>query len=233
MNFTDMRRRAEILYESIASNDAPGFTASEWGELFTQAQSDVVNDILIDGAAKNAYNRRAIDALVHYQEFTTTDAGPSVTVHPKYPNAYLVDIESVAIGLTEDTVWWVLSIGATGTHGTTAFSNVEVNEITYSTYRSNLTNPYRKPSYEDEFWYFPEDKNLVIIVDSSSTLTSVLIEYVEDLSTHNIVMGTDCILHESVHPIIVKRAVEIAHASVQDQTGFQLQALENQNPRLP
>lgn len=237
MTFAEMKSRARILFEEITSGDAPGFTNADWGQIFTQAQYDVVNDILQDGLAKNAYNRRALDALIKYQEFTDADAGPTITAHPKYTYGYLVDIENTAIGLTADQIWWILSAGAEVTSlASTTVGNIPIDEINYSEYRANIKNPFRKPSYEYSLWYWPEDKKLVVITDGS-VLKKVLIEYVENLKSsttdYTIASGSDCKLHESVHPLIVKRAVETAFSAVQDQAGFQMQVLENQNPPLP
>jgi hypothetical protein len=65
MTFTQMRSEAELLYESINSSLAPGFTDSEWGQLLTIAQRKVVEDILKEGISKNAFNMLAIEKLVN------------------------------------------------------------------------------------------------------------------------------------------------------------------------
>ena len=64
MTFVEMRREAELLYESINSSDAPGFTNTEWGYILTVAQRKVVRRILEDGINKNAFNQLAVEFLV-------------------------------------------------------------------------------------------------------------------------------------------------------------------------
>ena len=235
MTFAEMRSRAEILYESIDSANAPGFTDGEWGEILSQAQYKVVNDILKDGVAKNAFNRRAIDAIILTQEFTDTDAGVSIAAHATITNGYTVNIENTALAgiSTEDQIWWVLpTVMADALVGTTTYTDIDVDEISYGEYHASRNNPFKKPDYEEKFWYFPENSELVVITDGS-TLKKVRIQYIESLEGHPIALASDCILDESIHPRIVEKAVGIAHSAVQDQVGFQLQTIENLNPTLP
>lgn len=45
----EMKYEAELLYESIASADAPGYDNKEWSHILTMAQEEVVKRIIDNG----------------------------------------------------------------------------------------------------------------------------------------------------------------------------------------
>lgn len=307
MTFAEMKSRAEILYESIDSSDAPGFTQTEWGEIFTQAQYEVVNGILEQGAGRNAPNRRALDAIIKmvqfsdtvensktgvitaYSDYSGTVAGSTkvtctghglldgeyITIsgttaydgvfqigyisanefyiitafdtdeatgtwkqyiirkHPRQNNWWLVEIENTATTGIDDAsdLWWILTSFADVEDNSIAYADIKVVPITWDEYQSNKSNPFRKPDRDEEFWYVLDESALVVITGGED-LKKLRVEYVENLEPYAIASGNDCVLHESIHPAIVKKAVEIAHTAVQDEKGFQLQVLENQRPNV-
>ena len=82
MTFNELLSEAELLYESINSSNAPGFTAEEWGKFFTIGQRKVVLNILREGIEKSAFNQLAIEKLVQEDPYTSfsTDGVPITNV---------------------------------------------------------------------------------------------------------------------------------------------------------
>ena len=83
MTAREMRYEAEIIYESIASQDAPGYTDREWSVLLTQAQENIILDICKSGLDENELNRRKISKLLKYKSFI-----PELITDIGFPNAY-------------------------------------------------------------------------------------------------------------------------------------------------
>lgn len=306
-----MKTRAEILYESIDSATAPGFTNSEWGEIFSQAQYKVVFDILKDGINRNAFNRRALDPIVRMVEFKDDDGddeliesfsdysgtvaktvlatdtehglttGDRVYIYDptssgtgyegihtitvvdadtfyfsatytvsaastlrwstcsiwppvNYSNGWVVNVEDTTVnGIDEkNNVWWPLFGIAELEEDSTTYSDIRVEPIQYSEYMINKDNPFKKPDRSEYIWFLTEDSSMVVITGGED-LKKLKLEFVENLEKYPISSSEDCVLHKAIHPRIVEAAVSLAHAAVQDQVGFQLQTIENQNPVIP
>lgn len=235
MTFNELLTETELLYESLNSSDAPGFTQEEWGQLFTIAQRKVVLKILQEGVEKNALNQLAIEKLIQedsYLVFTTNlhfknaDGSPAkqldAVLNPKF--------------------FWILDEYV----ATAIYPMIPVRRITYDFYRRNLSNPFRKPDPVEGFWMFQQ--SLVVPTDVAATgtvpifitdlVTSVITGYyvvgVFHPDNYPIVSGivyptggtqASC-LNPSVHPRIVEEAVTLARMSVVDQAGYQLAVTE-------
>jgi hypothetical protein len=229
MTFNEMVTEAELLYESLNSSDAPGFTNEEWGQLFTVAQRKVVVKILEEGVEKNAFNQLAIEKLIQ----NTTYLAASFDTDDHFLNSN--NTVATRLDVVFNTkFFWILDeyvITATGT-------NIPLKRITYDFYRVNIKNPFRIPSNVEGFWVLQYNNNPVFITDGTA-ITEYHIIGVEHPDgypdSYPIVSGVvyptaggtqaSC-LNPSVHPRIVEEAVTLARMSVNDAQGYQLAMAE-------
>ncbi len=214
----EMQYEAKVIYEAIASSDAPGYTSKQWSVLLTQAQENVVMETLRLGFDFDELRRRVIHSLI---EEKTLDSG----FQPAFgESAYKVNLEADYLHIIKDT----------------ANSTVKVRPVSYDFYHANIENPFESP-YKREFWRLT-GKDSVIIVTDGSELTSYYIRYLKrpkpiitkDISgeIENISEETDCELDHSVHRQIVNEAAKLAHAYTSNQVGYQIQSLEANRSRF-
>lgn len=229
MTFAEIKRETEILYESINSSDAPGFRDSEWQIILNMAQRKVIWDILRKGLTKDAFTLRMLEPITVY-ESDSTPYGSNV-------DYYLNSDDSGALGFTlDEKVFWILDEYLK----TDDYDRIPLKRITYDFYQDNLKNPYKKPGVkEDEkFWVissFNSTNYNTVIISDGTTLTNpayntIGVEH-PDENEIDIADGytNGCsILSKAAHPLIVERAVKLAHLAVLDPEGFQLQLAESQ-----
>lgn len=220
MTFVEMRREAELLYESINSSDAPGFTNTEWGYILTVAQRKVVRRILEDGINKNAFNQLAVEFLVKDDSyfafmldhhFKNTDGTTARRLNTTPPVGKEFD----------STYFWILDEYAT----TSTASNIPLMKINYDFYRKNIENPFRTPNVVDGFWVLQYDNAPVFITDGS-LVSGYYIVGVQHPDNYPIDAAHDCLLNEGVHSDIVQEAITLARMSVTDAQGYQLSMAE-------
>lgn len=224
MTFAEMRREAELLYESINSSDAPGFTDTEWGYILTIAQRKVVRRILNEGINRNAFNQLAIEFLVREDSylafaldthFKNTDGSPARRLNITPP-----------VGKEFDpSYFWILDEYAT----TSANSNIPLMKISYDFYRKNIENPFRSPNSIDGFWVLQYDNTPVFITDGT-LISGYYIVGVQHPDNYPISPAHNCELNEGVHSDIVQEAVTLARMSVTDPQGYQLSMTEFNKP---
>lgn len=230
----EMKYEAQIIYESIASANAPGFIDSEWSVLLTQAQEKVVKNIIKEGIDKNEENRRAIESLIKFEDNLTISASSG----PYYGNgiyAYKVQVPSPSLKVL-DILDSHIKISAT----TPIY--VKIKPVSYEYIFSNHNNPFRKPSLEEDgyFWRVVRDNTELIITDRTLNPTNdryvmtyvkrpepIIVTTLVGQTIDGISVQSDCQLHHSIHREIVKQAATLAYAYLQEQTGYQIQKIEN------
>jgi len=220
MTFTEMRREAELLYESINSSDAPGFTATEWGYILTAAQRKIVRRILQDGINKNAFNQLAIEFLVR------DDSYLAFTINTHFKNtdgtaARCLNVTPPVGKVFDATYFWILDEYAT----TSTTSNIPLIKINYDFYRKNIENPFRTPNAVDGFWILQYENTPVFITDGS-LISGYYIIGVQHPDNYPIDTAHNCLLNEGIHSDIVQEAVTLARMSVSDAQGYQLSLAE-------
>jgi hypothetical protein len=220
MTFVEMVTEAELLYESINSSDAPGFTSTEWGGILTVAQRKVVMRILKDGINKNAFNQLAIEYLVksdsylsfvNSSHFKNTDGTWALCLNVTPPIGEAFDSK----------FFWILDEYVTSS----VVSNIPLFRINYDFYRKNLDNPFRTPSIEEGFWIL-QYNNIPVFITDGTVITGFYIVGVQHPDNFPINSTNDCLLNESIHSEIVKEAVLLARMSVLDTQGYQLALAE-------
>ena len=224
MTFVEMRREAELLYESINSSDAPGFTDAEWGYILTAAQRKVVRRILNDGINRNAFNQLSIEFLVKEDDYTV------FTTDPHFKNtdgtvARRLNITPPVGKAFDSTYFWILDEYAI----TSDKSNIPLIKINYDFYRKNIENPFRTPNSVDGFWMLQYDNAPVFITDGS-LVSGYYVVGVQHPDNYPINASHDCMLNGGIHSDIVQEAITLARMSVTDAQGYQLSLAEFSKP---
>jgi len=225
-----MTQEVKILYESINSSAAPGFTNSGWQTLLSIAQRKLVWDILNKGLTKDAFTMRMLEPITIYDD---NDTAAEV-------DYFLNSDDTAAKGFElDDKIFWILDeYLKDDTH-----NRIQLKRITYDFYQDNLKNPYKKPALgtDGKFWVISSTVgatyNTVVITDGT-TLTNPVYKVVgiyhpdeNEISIADAYDNGCSKLLKAAHPLIVERAVELAHLAVTDPQGYQLQVAENQLQR--
>jgi hypothetical protein len=215
MTAREMQYEAKIIYESIASADAPGYTDRQWSIILTQAQEKVVLEICNDGIDKNEFNRRAVKKLQKTAEIDSS----GISEDPLFGFYYVV--------FPDDFLHPLREIGN---------YVAKIKPVTYDFVESNKKNPFEKPS-SDLYWKLFQRDGATIITNGEE-LRFYVIDYIsrpkpiitKDLPTDSTIEGfntqMDCELHKSVHRIIVDRAGKLAFAYTENPQMYQIQSLE-------
>jgi hypothetical protein len=231
MLFSEMTQEVKVLYESINSSTAPGFTNSGWQILLNVAQRKLIWDILNKGLTKDAFTMRMLEPITVFDEDTTL-----ITTVEYFLNSN----NTSAFGATLDTsIFWILDeyLIATGQ------TRIPLKRITYDFYQDNLRNPYKKPGtdVDSKFWVISSAShgsyNTIIITDGT-TLTDPIYKVIgvyhpdeNEISIADVYTNGCSKLLKAAHPLIVERAVGLAHLAVTDPEGYQLQVMDNQLQR--
>ena len=236
MTAEEMKYEGELLYESIASADAPGYTNKEWSYLLTAGQEKVVKEIIKKGLDRDERYKKAISPiLVPFEETSFTDNTDET------PNSVSVVIDEDVVGVTRERV----TIGST---------IIQVKPITQEYYNANINNTLKKPDINYTYWRLDQlngsDKVHVIITDLDDVAdldkyqyiavgkpTPIIVEDGDYDATYGSIDGVDfsdytagelpSTLGTFIHRWIVQEAVNIAFASDKDQIGYQISATEN------
>ena len=245
---SEMMYEAKILYESIASADAPGFTPREWSVLLTQAQEKVVNE-LCRNLDKDEFSRKQLSNLINYGHISSgiTD-GTRLTGYSDCSIVPLTSLNETVQGFVYKPLFFYEQRGHTST-----LTNIKIKEVDQEYPWANLENPYKKPS-KLTFWQLPYKDDSVIVITNSGLLTHYYTSYIKKpypiivpSSTYTNTMtlegynlytglnsdgnlirtyGIDCKLHVSLHRTIVQESASLAKALNKEDKAFQLQQMQ-------
>ena len=157
---TEMMYEAKIIYESIASANAPGYTEREWSVLLTQAQEKVVLEIYEAGMDEDESQRRAISPLFRTSEpiVGAVDASTAIASRITLPHydsivpSYIFDISDLPVGSTASDLFRIsnVSIGIL-VNAVWVYTGAE--SLSFDAYYKNRYNPFANPDINDYFWY--------------------------------------------------------------------------------
>ena len=243
----EMQREAKLIYESIVSGDAPGYTPREWSELLTQAQEFVIQEIIEKGFDRNEKNRKSIDRLIK----SATITGGSISAG-HLDNSFTINLETDYYHIINKYVDVQDSVPAT-------FEKIKTVPISHQAYKSNINNPFRKPFVDNNnndglIWELvyndSSNRQILVIVPNGYTVTNVYLDYLKDpepivvpynytsgtiegLDLTTVTTGQNCELSSIVQRDIVKKAANLAAAYTRDRLGYQMQKIEEgeQPPR--
>lgn len=202
---------ARIYYESIASNDAPGFTSREWSVLLTNAQNKLVYELYRLGTDNDEEGRVLIGALL-------TPFNVETFTNSTYPNGYVAT-------LPEDYMYLQMDRAVTSKS-----DEVQVVAMSMDSYFSNKSNPFKKPT-KDKVWKLigTSSGSRIIITDGAvlKKYTGVYIKKPTPIVVETLPAGkgieytnnvewteqSDCQLHFTGHRKIVEIAARDAFMS--------------------
>lgn len=227
MNAQEMGYEWRITYESIASADAPGYTPREISIFLTESQEDIVKEVCQKGIDKDDISRRILGKLRTYYSITLDQDNATLLTDPF--RGYKIN----TLNKVNTTFFYP--------HIETIMRGSNLIDIKPESFEAvvNLKNPFRKPSLIKYWRLFYDDKMFIVppsnvSFDESYILNLVYIRkpkpiIIEDLgidTIDGISVPTDCELDNIIHRDIVYRAAKKAFAATKDQTGYQIQNIE-------
>lgn len=221
MTAQEMGYEWRITYESIASADAPGYTPREISIFLTEAQEDIVKEVCQRGIDKDDISRRILGNLRAYnstEKFTIVTSpirGYTVTTMPPdffYPHMETFNNNGTLVDIKPES-----------------FESVV-----------NIKNPFRKPS-STKYWRLFYNNTIMIVPPANVVFGEnhilnlvyikkpkpIIIETLPQTDTiDGLFQQTSCELDPIIHRDIVYRAAKKAFAATKDQTGYQIQNIE-------
>jgi hypothetical protein len=229
MTFAQMLAETELLYESINSSAAPGFTTTEWGQIFTVAQRTVVRKILEEGVTRDSFNMLAIEKLIR------SDSYISFTTDSYFKNSIggLAQALDITVKAFDTMFFWVLDEYIETGVDATLVTNIPIKRISFDFYRINIDNPFRAPNTDEGYWLL-QYNNIPIFITDGTAITKYCVVGVHHPDNYPIgvtygypaVGGEASCLNKGVHSKIVEEAVTLARMSVIDAPGYQLSMTE-------
>jgi hypothetical protein len=251
MTATEMGYAFDVGYDKITNFDNPGYEPKEKSTFLTQAQENLILEIL-DNDSYHEFNKRLLDRL----KTSDTILAAAMSAGP-YTNSFWATLPGVTGPPTRPAIRIVNEravLTPTSNHFYTGqtFSDTRVKPIDDDYYHLNIKNPHKKPSH-DLVWRLDYGdagvSKLAYIIEPDQVLTSVTIHYYVKptpiiILDANYVAGDgsidgvaltgytatdlDCTLNKIIHREIVDRAVKLAYAALKDEKGFQISSMKEQ-----
>lgn len=230
MTLQEFNTNFDLLYNNIASNQAPGLDEYEKSVFLTNAQLELVKNYFNpkgnkyqEGFDQSPKRQLDFSTITDLKVYNITDALSNVTkfnddsiVFP-YDDNFLFIIQELA----------TVTDSVTGTN-----KNVNIRGITNVEYMMAMNKPYKYP-FKHEGWriiHNTNDRKLELLLSYGDSFKSYKIRYIKrptpiiltDLSLLGLTIDgvsgpADCILDEAMHAEIVQRAVELAKMSYDSQ----------------
>lgn len=218
----------DLLYNNIASNQAPGLDEYEKSVFLTNAQLELVKNYFnpkgnkyqegFDQSPKRQLDFSTITDLLVY---SPTDALLKVT---KFNDA------SIVFPYNDNFLFIIQELATVTDSVTGTAKNINIRSITNLEYMMAMNKPYKYP-FKHEGWRIIHNtgvRKLELLLSYGDSLISYKIRYIKrptpiilndisPLTIDGISTPTDCILDESMHAEIVQRAVELAKMSYDSQ----------------
>jgi hypothetical protein len=215
----EMEYEAKIVYESLASGDAPGYTSRQWSILLTQAQEKLIKKIISIGFDKDEKNRRIVAKLLGNYFWTSGPNIPELRSY-KWPNSRIVIVPENYYHIVEDVV----------------NDDIRVVPVSYDYVHTNKNNPFDNPNKDYFFWRVIHPSGVILVTDGTKIekYSMVYLKRPKPIVTKDLTetpiqgvgLQTDCELDPIVHRDIVEYAGKLAKLYANDAQGYQLSALE-------
>ena len=246
MTAAQMKYEFEVGYDSITNFEAPGYSNKEISTFLTKAQEELVLDVYRNS---NHYKEEFKTSLIRLKTAQTA-VGISITGGSVYPNSYCVELNDDVLLVFNENV--NLLTGPTHEFPNISLSYVAVKPVDDDYYHANINNPFKCPTLE-RVWRLTDstltDKRHVYISPLNAPVVRVVIQYYKkplpivimdagyvagDGAIDGVnwvaytALALDCALDPIMHRQIVDRAIKLAYAAVQDEKGFQISAVKEQ-----
>lgn len=234
MTALEMKRMAEIVYESIASNDAPGYDSYEWSVLLSDAQEQIIQELVDKGIEYNDFTKLVFGSQI------LTSINHTITDDSILKNGCTVTFTTPS---SLDEIWLILKDTVNDD------PDIKVIPVSYSFYNANIDNPFKKPK-TNKFWRLLYNNKLYVVCPTSTLPSHYTIVYLKKPSpiivpgvnsaiyptvdgttvTAGIVAnGQNCEYHNTIHKKIVRAAAKLAKLYASDLQGWQAHLTEYKN----
>ena len=229
MTASEFSQEFDILYNNIASNQAPGLTEYEKSVFLTKAQDEIIKNYFTSKPNGNKYQEGIEDSAKRYSDFSCLITVKSIQVQA-HSDETSIDARGQICTLPEDLM---ISLNERFKVGETEY---QVIPLTLAEYQRLMSRPSGDP-LKRQVWKLMGNSatgngSIEIIPhwkDSRTNSNKLIIRYVrkpypiilEDLAaqgltingksnTYNNGIGEACELAKELHPEILQRAVELA-----------------------
>jgi hypothetical protein len=218
MTTAEFSNQFDVLYDNALSNMAPGLSEYDKSVFLTQAQKEVIQAYYGGAGDTTSFEgteeaRRALSTLV----ITFKNSVILADTHSEKlaaNNSYLFSIPSEAWFIAYEEA---ILVDDTLPSGTT--STAIVIPTTHDDYFRTYRNPFRGPNDSQVLKLDISDNRVELI--SKYTVETYVMRYIAmptpivldtliDAEIDGVTVETECALHESLHMLILKRAVETA-----------------------
>lgn len=231
MTLQEFNTNFDLLYNNIASNQAPGLDEYEKSVFLTNAQLELVKNYF--NPKGNKYQEGFDQSPKRQLDFSTITDLVVYNITDALPNNVLRFNEDSIVFPYNDNFLFIIQELATVTDSVTGRDkNVNIRSISNVEYMMAMNKPYKYP-FKHEGWriiHNTDDRKLELLLSYGDRLKSYKIRYIKrptpiiltDLSSLGLTIDgvstpTDCILDEAMHAEIVQRAVELAKMSYDSQ----------------
>ena len=231
MTLQEFNTNFDLLYNNIASNQAPGLDEYEKSVFLTNAQLELVKNYFNpkgnkyqEGFDQSPKRQLDFSTITDLMVYNITDALPN--------NVVKFNADSIVFPYNDNFLFIIQELATVTDSVTRTDKNINIRGITNVEYMMAMNKPYKYP-FKHEGWriiHNTDDRKLELLLSYGDRLKSYKIRYIKrptpiiliDLSSlglkiDGISTPTDCILDESMHAEIVQRAVELAKMSYDSQ----------------
>jgi hypothetical protein len=202
MTTQEIKTRFLLLYDKVASLDAPGYVDSEISEFLNIAQESEFLEV-IEGIRKKSFDsnerrKKDLSNIIRTSELSLSSDQDDIL-----PNGFLFDLpDDLAFTITE-------SLTLASENECLDGSTVNVLPYTYDEYSANINNPFKKP--ENSAWRLEYNTNRhELILPPNTTPDKYVIRYLKkpvNIDIENDITSelSDYFIHN-----IINRAVTLA-----------------------
>ena len=230
MTLQEFNTNFDLLYNNIASNQAPGLDEYEKSVFLTNAQLELVKNYF--NPKGNKYQEGFDQSPKRQLDFSTITDLMVYNITDALPNLVKFNADSIVFPYNDNFLFIIQELATVTDSVTGTDKNVNIRGITNVEYMMAMNKPYKYP-FKHEGWriiHNTDDRKLELLLSYGDRLESYKIRYIKrptpiiltDLSSLGLTIDgistpTDCILDEAMHAEIVQRAVELAKMSYDSQ----------------
>ena len=230
MTLQEFNTNFDLLYNNIASNQAPGLDEYEKSVFLTNAQLELVKNYF--NPKGNKYQEGFDQSPKRQLDFSTITDLKVYNITDALPNVVKFNEDSIVFPYDDNFLFIIQELATVIDSVTGANKNVNIRSITNVEYMMAMNKPYKYP-FKHEGWriiHTTDDRKLELLLSYGDRLRSYKIRYIKrptpiiltDLSSLGLTIDgistpTDCILDDAMHAEIVQRAVELAKMSYDSQ----------------
>ena len=235
MTIQEFNTTFDLLYNNIASNQAPGLDEYEKSVFLTNAQLELVKNYF--NPKGNKYQEGFDQSPKRQLDFSTITDLLVYSITDALLNVVKFNEDSIVFPYNDNFLFIIQELATVTDSVTGTNKNINIRGITNVEYMMAMNKPYKYP-FKHEGWriiHNTDDRKLELLLSYGDRLKSYKIRYIKrptpiiltdlnegsylgsGLTIDGLSTPTDCILDEAMHAEIVQRAVELAKMSYDSQ----------------